>query len=127
MTGLLAFVALVTSLLSGGEPAPEAPGHYCPCLREPQVRALVSLYADWDDDAMLRLARAEASLGRGSERIYYFGAVNVNAGGSVDRCGFQINSVHGFDGEALLASPIACVAAAHDVWRRQGYEAWATW
>jgi len=107
--------------------APTEPGHHCPCLTESQVRALLSVYPDWDVGSMLYLARAEASLSIGSRRLYYFGALNVNDNGSTDRCGFQINSIHGFDGDLLLTSPSACVAAAYDVWSRQGYGAWSTW
>ncbi|HET6495774.1 MAG TPA: hypothetical protein VFH61_10470 [Thermoleophilia bacterium] len=126
MSAIAGLLALALTVAAPGPPQTEA-GHHCPCLSAAQVRDLAGGWPDWDKDALVWLAGAEASLSAPSGKIYYFGAVNVNEGGSVDRCGWQVNSIHGFDAERLLTDPFYCAWAAHDVWERQGYQAWSTW
>lgn len=98
-----------------GEPR----GWYCPCFTEADVRAMISGYS-WDIDTMIYIARGEAHL----DGVFYFGSVNHNPGGTTDRCGFQINSIHGYDPVRLKTDPAYCIQAAYNVWLAQGYEAW---
>lgn len=49
-----------------------------------------------------------------------------NPDGSIDRGICSINSIHGFDSEALFKSEYNVIKA-HEIWEKQGYEAWAVY
>lgn len=50
----------------------------------------------------------------------------ANTNGTVDRGLMQVNSVHGYDADALL-DPAQNMAAAREIFDQQGWGAWSTW
>lgn len=109
----------VSSLPTTVEVTRVCPCFECPCITEQRLRFLLSRY-DWDVDTMLYIAKREGGYNP-STGLYYFGSQGpVNFNGTVDRCGFQVNSIHGFNIHKLLNYPRYCVGAAYEVWRGSG-------
>lgn len=54
-------------------------------------------------------------------------ATNTNTNGTTDDGPWQVNSVHGYDRNRLRTDPAYTVAAAHEVWQKQGWRAWVTY
>lgn len=80
----------------------------------------------WDagfrgEDHSIAVALTVPESGRNPEAIS-----PINADGSQDRGLLQINSVHGYDPDRLL-EPAYNMAAAREVWERQGWGAWTAY